>query len=309
MLIDWHSHHTAPELVDAFRQKAGKSPKVDAYDSGNFDKRLAELDQAGIDFQLVCQGASEDADQLEAGDALEMARLSNDVLAERIAGHTDRFGGITALSLKNVKESVEEIERMASRGFKAVLIYPRVDGEMKVDLPELDPVFAKVSELGLPLFLHGSGGAKDPTLQRLEDGGAGVAYSVLSDASVNECVMRMIAGGVFDRHPNLKVVIRSGGGGIPLLVQRMSWKHSGPDGDKRYSDIFLEHFLIDTASVKPSALPFLTDVMGFGGIVFGSDYCGGLGPLKRALTVVDEQPNASEIRSWTERTSREMLNL
>ena len=49
--------------------------------------------------------------------------------------------------------------------------------------------------------------------------------------------------------------------------------------------------------------------MGSGGIVFGSDYCGGLGPLKRALTVVDEQPNASEIRSWTERTSREMLNL
>ena len=81
MLIDWHSHHTAPAVVDAFRQKAGKSPKVDAYDSGNFDKRLAELDQAGIDFQLVCQGASEDADQLAAGDAIEVARLSNDVLA------------------------------------------------------------------------------------------------------------------------------------------------------------------------------------------------------------------------------------
>ena len=86
---------------------------------------------------------------------------------------------------------------MASRGFRAVLIYPRVGGEMKVDLPEFDPVFAKVSELGLPLFLHGSGNAKDPTLQRLEDGGAGVSYAVLSDASVNECVMRMIAGGVF----------------------------------------------------------------------------------------------------------------
>ena len=309
MLIDWHSHHTAPELVAAFRRKAGKSPKVDAYDSGNFDRRLGELDEAGIDFQLVCQGASEDADQLDEADAMEMARLSNDVLAERIAGHTDRFGGITALSLKNVEASVEEIERMASRGFRAVLIYPRVGGEMKVDLPELDPVFAKVSELGLPLFLHGSGNAKDPTLERLEDGGAGVSYAVLSDASVNECVMRMIAGGLFDRHPNLKVVIRSGGGGIPLLVQRMSWMHKGPEGQKRYSDIFLEHFLIDTASVKPAALPFLTGVMGSGGVVFGSDYCGGLGPLKRALAVVEEQENAAEVRSWTERTSRELLSM
>ena len=307
MLIDWHSHHTAPEVVDAFRQKAGKEPKVDAYDSADFDRRLTELDEAGIDFQLVCQGASEDADQLDAADALTMARLSNDVLAERIGGHTDRFGGITALSLKNVKESVEEIERMHSRGFRAVLIYPRVDGEMKVDLPELDPVFAKVAELGLPLFLHGSGGAKDPTLQRLEDGGAGVAYSVLSDASVNECVMRMIASGLFDRHPNLQVVIRSGGGGIPLLVQRMFWKHKGPDGEARYSDIFLNHFCIDTASVRPNALPFLTEVMGERGVVFGSDYCGGLGPLKKSLNVLDEQENAAEIRARTEQSSRAML--
>ena len=49
--------------------------------------------------------------------------------------------------------------------------------------------------------------------------------------------------------------------------------------------------------------------MGSGGIVFGSDYCGGLGPLTRALTVVDEQRNASEIRSWTERNSRELLHM
>ncbi len=309
MLIDWHSHHTAPELANAFRLKTGKTPKVDACDSDNFEKRLGELDEAGIDFQLVCQGAAEDADQLDAADAMEMARLSNDVLARRIAGHTDRFGGITALSLKNVADSVAEIERMASRGFKAVLLYPRVDGEMKVDLPELDPVFAKAAELDLPLFLHGSGGAKDPTLQRLEDGGAGVAYSVLSDASVNECVMRMIASGLFDRHPGLRVVIRSGGGGIPLLVQRMSWMHKGPHGQKRYADIFLEHFRIDTASVKPEAVPFLTRVMGSGGMVFGSDYCGGLGPLKRALAVVDTQENAREFRSWTERNSRELLHL
>lgn len=309
MLIDWHSHHTAPELVEAFRGKTGKAPKVDPCDSADFEGRLAELDRAGIEFQLVCQGASEDADQLDAADALETARLSNDVLAERIAGHTDRFGGVTALSLKNVRESADEIERMASRGFRAVLLYPRVDGEMKVDLPELDPVFAKASELGLPLFLHGSGGAKDPTLGRLEDGGAGVAYSVLSDASVNECVMRMIASGLFDRYPNLKVVIRSGGGGIPLLVQRMFWKHKGPEGEKRYSEIFLEHFLIDTASVRPNALPFLREVMGAGGVVFGSDYCGGLGPLHKALAVVDAQPNAPEVRSSTERTSRALLRL
>ena len=309
MLIDWHSHHTAPEIVEEFERRIGKKPRIDPYDSDDFSTRVKEMDKVGIDLQLICQGAAEDADQLPRDQALEVARKSNDVLADRISGHQDRLAGVTALSLKNVSESAAEIERTAARGFKAVLIYPRVDGEMKVDLPELDPVFAKVSELGLPLFLHGSGGSKDPTLKRLEDEGAGVAYSVLADAGVNECVMRMIASGLFDRYPNLRVVIRSGGGGIPLLVQRMFWKHKGPEGEKRYSDIFLEHFLIDTASVKTQALPFLAEILGRERIVFGSDYCGGLGPLEKALPVLDEQTNAAEVRSWTEKNSRELLHI
>jgi predicted TIM-barrel fold metal-dependent hydrolase len=309
MFIDWHSHHTAPELVEFLKERTGKTAHVDAHDSPDFDKRLGELDTVGIDLQLVCQGASEDADQLPADQAMDMARRSNDIIASRIGAHTDRFSGVTALSLKNVEDSVEEIDRMAANGFKAVLIYPRVDGEMKVDLPDIDPIFAKVSELGLPLFLHGNGTSKDPSLKRLEDEGAGVAYSVLADANVNEAVMRMIASGLFDRYPNLKIVIRSGGGGIPLLVQRMFWKHKGPDGEKRYSDVFLDHFLIDTASVKPKALPFLVDTLGQDRVVFGSDYCGGLGPLEKGLAVVDQQDNADEIRTWTDKNSRQLLRI
>jgi len=161
----------------------------------------------------------------------------------------------------------------------------------------------------LPLFLHGNGSSKDPTLKRLEDEGVGVAYSVLADANVNETVMRMIASGLFDRYPNLQIVIRSGGGGIPLLVQRMFWKHKGPDGEKRYSEVFLEHFLIDTASVRPQALPFLTETLGQERIVFGSDYCGGLGALEKGLAVVDQQDNAKEVRASTERNSRQLLRV
>ena len=113
--------------------------------------------------------------------ALEIVKQSNDLLAERIAGRRDRLMGMTALSLKNIAASVQEIERTASRGFRAVLLYPHVAGEMLVDTPEMDPIFAKIAELNLPIFLHGAGTAQDPTLGRLEDGGAGVAYAVLSD--------------------------------------------------------------------------------------------------------------------------------
>ncbi len=307
--IDWHSHHTAPEVVARFSQLTGKEPRTDDYDSPDFARRVKEMDDVGLDLQLICQGAGLYADQLPPEQALEVVRLSNDLLAQRIAPYTDRLIGVTALSLKNIEASVEELKRTSSRGFRAALLYPTVDGEMIVDLPEMEPIYGAVSALGWPIFLHGAGLAKDPTLKRLEDGGAGVAYAVLSDAEISECVLRMIASGVFDRHPNLKIVIRSSGGGLPLLVHRFFWKHKGPKREQRYSDIFLEHFLIDTASADARTLAFLIDVMGEQRVVFGSDYCGGLGPLKKCLTAIEKQADPGRVKSFTEKNSRELLRI
>jgi predicted TIM-barrel fold metal-dependent hydrolase len=309
MIIDWHAHHTAPEVADRIHQLTGKRPNIDAYDSPDLSKRVKEMDGVGIDLQLICQGAGVYADQLPAEQALEIVRQSNDILAERIAPHKDRLKGVVALSLKNIAASVGEIERAAAQGFRAVLLYPHVDGEMLVDTPAMEPIFAKISELNFPIFLHGAGTAQDPSLKRLEDGGAGVAYAVLSDGEVAECCLRMIASGLFDRYPNLKIVIRSSGGGIPLLLHRFFWKHKGPKGEQKYSEIFLEHFLIDCASSDAPTLAFLIAKMGEGNIVFGSDYCGGLGPLKKAFNAISLQANPEHVKSFTEKNSRRLLHL
>lgn len=309
MIIDWHAHHTAPEIADQIRELTGKRPHVDGYDSPDLSKRVKEMDAVGLDVQLVCQGAGIYADQLPADQALNIAIQSNNILAERVAPHRDRLFGVTALSLKNIDASVKEIERTASQGFRAVLLYPHVDGEMLVDLPVMDPIFAKIAELDLPIFLHGAGTAQDPTLGRLEDGGAGVAYAVLSDGEVAECCLRMIASGLFDRYPNLKIVIRSSGGGLPLLLHRLFWKHKGPKGEQRYSEIFLEHFLIDCASSDARTLAFLIDKMGEHNIVFGSDYCGGLGPLSKGFGALTEQSNPEHIKTFMEKNSRKLLHI
>jgi hypothetical protein len=55
--IDWHSHHTAPEVSDRIRDLTGKRPHIDALDSPDFSKRIREMDEAGVDLQLICQGA------------------------------------------------------------------------------------------------------------------------------------------------------------------------------------------------------------------------------------------------------------
>ncbi len=308
-MIDWHAHHTAPEIAERINELTGKRPHIDAYDSPDLSKRIKEMDEAGLDLQLICQGAGVYADQLPAEQALEIARQSNDVLAQRIAPHKDRIMGVTALSLKNIAASVKEIERTAAQGFRAVLLYPHVDGKMFVDTPAMEPLYAKIAERNLPIFLHGAGTAQDPSLARLEDGGAGVAYAVLSDGEVAECCLRMIASGVFDRYPNLKIVIRSSGGGLPLLLHRFFWKHKGPEGERRYSEIFLEHFLIDCASSDATTLAFLVDKMGENNMVFGSDYCGGLGPLSKGFNALNAQANPDRVKNFMERNSRQLLHL
>ena len=308
-LIDWHSHHTPPELAEEFGKLTGKTPYIDKYDGLDFAPRIRELDKAKIELQLICQGAGVFADRLPAGQAMEIVHKSNDLIAERIAPHRDRLLGAIAVTMKDIAGSVKEIERMAAKGFRAVLLYPKADGHFALDMPEAEPLFAKIEQLGLPIFLHGATSSNDPTLRRLEDEGAGVVYSVIADASVCESAVRLIAAGLFDRHPNLKIVIRSGGGGLPLLLHRLFWKHKGPDGEQRYSDILLTHFWVDTAGVDARTLRFLMDAVGEEHVVFGSDYCGGLGPIEKALPVIEDQPDAARIKALTERTSRNLLRI
>src|SRR5207249_6565527 len=153
--IDWHSHHTAPELIDKLAAWGGRPPRPDDYDSPDFARRVGELDEAAIDVQLVCQGAGLDADRLPPELAVQMMRSSNNVMAERIGRRGDRLFGAIATSLQNPDESAREIERMADAGFRAVLLYAR--GNL-ITRPEAEPIFAALDAAGLPIFLHGGGG-------------------------------------------------------------------------------------------------------------------------------------------------------
>ena len=56
-------------------------------------------------------------------------------------------------------------------------------------------------------------------------------------------------------------------------------------------------------------LSFLIDTMGEEHVVFGSDYCGGLGPLKKALASVENQTNPEYLKSFTEKNSRRLLHI
>src|SRR5438067_930607 len=128
-LIDWHAHHTAPELVERFAALGGRAPRPDAHDGPDFAQRVAAMDAAGIELQLVCQGAGLNADAIPVApaQALELVRQSNDLIAERVAPFPERLFAVAAVSYADADGSAAEIERMAARGARALMLYARPD--------------------------------------------------------------------------------------------------------------------------------------------------------------------------------------
>jgi predicted TIM-barrel fold metal-dependent hydrolase len=217
--------------------------------------------------------------------------------------------GLISITPRDVDGSVAEIDRMADRGFRGVLMHPQSHGQFLLDRSETEPIFGKIEERGLVIFLHGGGLAQDPSMAHLEDGGAGVSASVRGDAAVTESVVRLVAGGVFDRHPGLRIVIRSAGGGYPLLLNKLKVGHRLSDGAKTtYGEVLMEHVLVDTASASARTVAFLVDSLGDDHVVFGSDVGGG-GRFDRAVAAITDQPDPTYLRTITERNSRRLLHI
>src|SRR5262249_3929142 len=120
---------------------------------------------------------------------------------------------------------------------------------------------------------------------------------------------RTIAAGVFDRYPNLRIVIRSSGGSVPLLLNKLYWKHKTPAGESTYAEVLRRHFMVDCANGNARTLAFLVDSVGADNVVFGSDYCGGLGPLDKAVRVVEDQADPGHVKQLMERNARKLLGI
>lgn len=309
-LIDWHSHHAPSEVLALLGSFGGATGGLDPEDSEDFDARRAQLDGAGIDLQLVALTAAVDTETRAPAAALALVRAANDAIAARVATAPDRFAGVCSVTLRDVPGSVAELDRMAARGFRAVLLLPRCDGEVVVDLPETAPLFAKIAELDLPIFLHGGGGMpRSLRLEGLEDGGAGLTTSVINEAGICEWAVRAIASGLFDRQPNLRVVVRSGGGLVPMLVNRLTWRHQRADGTmKHYGEELRQHFAVDSRT-DPETVAYIVDHLGEDALVFGSDFGGGSGGMRHSLVAIDRQADPGRVRTLMERNTRRLLKV
>ena len=190
------------------------------------DKRIAAMDAAGIDVQVISLN-SPGIEQADPADAIAVARESNDFLAEAVKKHPTRFGGLAALPTGTPDEAVKELERTVKQlGFKGANINGHHRGRY-LDEQYFWPVLECAEALNVPIYLHPQIPPKavvdaqysgfSPPVERVLSG-PGWGWHVETGLHL----IRMILGGVFDRYPKLQVCIGHLGEGVPFFLPRLN---------------------------------------------------------------------------------------
>jgi uncharacterized protein len=189
------------------------------------DKRIAEMDAAGIDIQVLSLN-SPGVEQAEAAEQLSIAIESNDFLLEAIRKYPKRFSAFAALPIGMPEKAAEELERRVRRdGFKGMLINGHTRRRY-LDDKSLSPILERAEALNVPIYLHPTMPPK-PVVETSFSGFSPAVTAMLATGGwgwhIETAVhlIRMVLGGVFDRHPKLQVVIGHLGEGIPFMLPRL----------------------------------------------------------------------------------------
>lgn len=243
------------------------------------DKRIAEMDAAGIDMQVLSLN-SPGVEQVEPDVAIACARDANDFLADVTRRHPKRFAGFAALPIQAPEQAAKEFERCVRQlGFKGANINGHTRGRY-LDDAFFAPLLACAEALAAPIYLHPTVPHK-PVADALYGGFAPAVSGVFASSGwgwhIETAVhlLRMILGGVFDRHPKLQVVIGHMGEAIPFMLPRTNrtlpqqiTKLARPIGDYLRQNV---HYTFGGFNFTPTFLSLLLEI-GVGRIMFSVDY-------------------------------------
>jgi uncharacterized protein len=192
----------------------------------------------------------------------EFCRIINDGFAELIAKEKDHFPGwVAQVSLAAADAGVGEAKRAVKElGALGVQIYTNVNGK-PLDRPEYLPFWDKMSELGIPVWMHPARGAEMPDYITEDKSLYEIWWTFGWSYETATAMMRLVYSKIMDNHPDLKLITHHFGGIVPMLEGRI-----GPGNDvmgsrtsdkdyvslrkglkKRVLNYFKEDFWADTA--------------------------------------------------------------
>lgn len=288
--IDMHSHVMVPEAaalvaphVDLttvplahFATPGTKAlnRKQDADRRANMvdvNVRLADMDAAGIDLQVIMPPPPQCTYTIPLELAAKAMRIVNEGMAAFVAQRPDRFTAIGTVPMQDGHAAAEELEySMTKLGLKGAQILTNVGGRELSD-PEFAPFWAKAEELGAVILLHPNGFTEASRFERF------YFNNVIGNPLETTIALHyLIFDGVMERHPKLKLIAVHGGGYLAAYSGRIdhAWgARTDARGDLPHPPTsYLKRVFFDSVVFTPHQLRSLVDTFGADKIMMGTDY-------------------------------------
>jgi len=244
--------------------------------------RIAEMDRGGLDICILSLTAPGVQAVPNITQAIAQARRTNDYLAENVVKNPQRLKGFATLPLQDPEAAAQELTRCVRtldlcgalvNGFSQI---GEADSAVFYDMPQYRPFWATVQELDVPFYLH----PRDPLASRQQSYEgyrwlAGSPWGFAVETSIH--ALRLMASGLFDEYPKLKVILGHLGEGLPFGIWRVDHRISRGSGTPRaklpMSHYLRENFYITTSgNFRTQALTNVILEVGADRILYSVDY-------------------------------------
>jgi predicted TIM-barrel fold metal-dependent hydrolase len=239
--------------------------------------RISEMDAAGIDVQILSH-QSPGSQRLPDEVAIEACKNVNNALAKVIEENSSRFLGFSMLPTNLPTTAAAELKRSVEElGLKGAMIHGLSAGRM-VDEEFFWPIFSQAEKLNVPIYLHPALPDKAVTARYYSP--YDESHPMLIRAAwgfgveAGTQAIRMILSGIFDKHPNLRIILGHLGEALPFWLPRIQESLSRENGRKmNFEQIFKSNFWITTSGFfSDTALELCLKVLNRDRIVFAVDW-------------------------------------
>jgi aminocarboxymuconate-semialdehyde decarboxylase len=271
--------------------------------------RIADMDAAGVDCQVISPVPVTLIDWAQPGDASAFIAAQNDLLAEvaRVSkGRLLAMGTVplldTELALRELARAVDELH------LSGIEITGMVDGR-ELDDPAFEPFWAACACERVPVLIHPA--HQEVTTRRR---GQPYEFGIGMHTDTALAAAALVFGGVLDRHPDLHIALSHGCGAFPWTYPRLRYQARTGDPSRVVAlDAHVRRLWADALVFDPLHFRVLVERFGADHILYGTDhpfYPDGLqGPLEvlaeaeRSGTGVDERALGANALTFLFRTS------
>jgi predicted TIM-barrel fold metal-dependent hydrolase len=249
-------------------------------------RRIGAMDEAGLNVQIL-SAHTPGVQNLPGQEGIDFAYRLNKMLVDGpMATYPGRFEAFATLPLQSPQASADELERAVREdGFLGCLTNGII-GNKFLDHPDFEPVLARAEALEVPIYIH-PGLPPDEVFQiyysnmrpeyqkEFQDQILSISAYGWHQEVVTQC-LRMITSGVFDRFPNLQVIIGHMGEGLPFFYERVVKKMGEATErslDKPFEQYFHDNFWFTTSAFfQDELLDLLLKHISVDRVMFATDY-------------------------------------